>query len=115
MLFSRPSERLLSPDNPKVCMHASFARRTWTVKRFGSLFRKIRAPETKGPLARAALRLKSDTCFLERRGDRQAEGLARLAEDVPRSVGLDGFPVGVVARAARREHVAGDQFGRAAL
>jgi hypothetical protein len=29
--------------------------------------------------------------LLERGGDGEAEGLARLAEDVPRSVGLDGF------------------------
>src|ERR1035441_10211940 len=46
--------------------------------------------------------------------DGQAEGLARLPEHVACTIGLDRFVVGVVARAARREHGARNQLRRAA-
>ena len=52
---------------------------------------------------------------LEGCGDRQAEGLARFAEEVLRAVGLDGFSPGVIACSARREEVAGNELSRAAL
>src|SRR5665213_1907667 len=58
--------------------------------------------------------LESSCQWLEGCRDGQAEGLARLPEKIPCAVGLDRFVVGVVARAARREHGARNQLCRAA-
>ena len=52
---------------------------------------------------------------LEGGGNAEPEGLARFAEEILRTVGLDSLLVRVVACAARREHIAGNQLCRAAL
>ena len=78
-----------------------------------SLALQSRPIKQKGRSNRAALLLLSTPC-LERRRYRQPEGLARLAEQVARAVGLNRFVVGVVACAAGGKQIACDQLRRAA-
>src|ERR1035438_8937049 len=76
------------------------------------------SPEPKRPLNRAAFLLLCKTLAdspLERRGNRQAKRLARLAEQVPCPVRLYRLLVGVIARAARWEKIPGNELGRTAL
>ncbi len=72
-------------------------------------------PKTKGPLVGSGPFVLLKMCGLERGGNGQAEGFARFPEQVSCSVGLNSFLVGVVACATRREQIAGNQLGRAAL
>src|ERR1035441_4559541 len=54
-------------------------------------------------------------CFLESRRYREPEGLAWLQKPIPCSVSSRHLAVGVVARAARREHTAGNQLAGTAV
>jgi len=72
------------------------------------------AHKAEGPLMMSGpSALCHEALCLEGCGNGQAEGFARLPELVLRSISLYRFGICIVSRAARREHVAGNQLRRA--